>query len=230
MHPVHDLQRRKRRAIAILKQHGRREGVLFVDAARYPRHSGDGNGEQPQPPPLQQNVRDELGRHHHHRYYCYDNNGNSASGNIKDKASQQRRYHAHSSPQFPHLVGRWDPWASPRQGADQEDGHKQALPQPDRSPSHPLIGHLPSSLLSLAAGIDGLNVCYLCDCEHCVVLDNFSEEECLCCREMGDPVTAAQPEGCVTENPEFHLKSKHRCAPYFEQFVDQDQLHQVSRF
>ncbi|KAH7943686.1 hypothetical protein HPB52_009996 [Rhipicephalus sanguineus] len=30
------------------------------------------------------------GRHHHHRYYCY-NNGNSASGNIKDKASQQRR-------------------------------------------------------------------------------------------------------------------------------------------
>ncbi|XP_049274318.1 uncharacterized protein LOC125759503 [Rhipicephalus sanguineus] len=69
-----------------------------------------------------------------------------------------------------------------------------------------------------------------CDCEHCVVLDNFSEEECLCCREMGDPVTAAQPEGCVTENPEFHLKSKHRCAPYFEQFVDQDQLHQVSRF
>ncbi|KAH7976270.1 hypothetical protein HPB52_010439 [Rhipicephalus sanguineus] len=97
MHPVHDLQRRKRRAIAILKQHGRREGVLFVDAARYSRHSGDGNGEQPQPPPLQQNVRDELGCHHHHRYYCYDNNGNSASANIKDKASQQRRSHKSNS-------------------------------------------------------------------------------------------------------------------------------------
>ncbi|XP_049271916.1 uncharacterized protein LOC125758604 [Rhipicephalus sanguineus] len=69
-----------------------------------------------------------------------------------------------------------------------------------------------------------------CDRKHCVVLDNFSEEECLCYREMEDPVTAAQPEGCVTENPEFHLVSKHRCAPYVEQFVDQDQLHQVSRF
>ncbi|KAH7984327.1 hypothetical protein HPB52_019402 [Rhipicephalus sanguineus] len=31
------------------------------------------------------------GRHDHHRYYCYDNNGNSASGNINDKAGQQRR-------------------------------------------------------------------------------------------------------------------------------------------
>ncbi|KAH7969736.1 hypothetical protein HPB52_021704 [Rhipicephalus sanguineus] len=67
-----------------------------------------------------------------------------------------------------------------------------------------------------------------CDCEHCVVLDNFSEEECLCSREMGDPVTAAQPEGCVTENPEFHHVSEHRCAPYYEQFVDRDQLHPVS--
>ncbi|XP_037528557.1 P2X purinoceptor 7-like [Rhipicephalus sanguineus] len=44
-----------------------------------------------------------------------------------------------------------------------------------------------------------------CDCGHCVVLDNFSEEECLCCREMGEPVAAAQPEGCITEHPEFHL-------------------------
>ncbi|KAL1424126.1 hypothetical protein MTO96_003624 [Rhipicephalus appendiculatus] len=34
MHPVHDLQRRKCRAVAILKEHGSREGVLFVDAAR----------------------------------------------------------------------------------------------------------------------------------------------------------------------------------------------------
>ncbi|KAH7956694.1 hypothetical protein HPB52_011774 [Rhipicephalus sanguineus] len=41
----------------------------------------------------------------------------------------------------------------------------------------------------------------LCDCGHCVALDNFSEEECLCCREMGDPVTAAQPEGCITGHP-----------------------------
>ncbi|KAH7955915.1 hypothetical protein HPB52_004986 [Rhipicephalus sanguineus] len=69
----------------------------------------------------------------------------------------------------------------------------------------------------------------VCDCEHCVVLDNFSEEECLCCREMGDPVTAAQLKD-ASENPEFHLVSKHRCAPYIEQFVDQDQLHPVSRF
>ncbi|KAH7939391.1 hypothetical protein HPB52_011700 [Rhipicephalus sanguineus] len=51
-----------------------------------------------------------------------------------------------------------------------------------------------------------------CDCGHCVVLDNFGEEECLCCREMGDPVTAVQPEGCITEHPEFHLVS-HRRAP-----------------
>ncbi|KAH7938795.1 hypothetical protein HPB52_000430 [Rhipicephalus sanguineus] len=27
------------------------------------------------------------GRHHHHRYYCYDNNGNSASGNIRQGQS-----------------------------------------------------------------------------------------------------------------------------------------------
>lgn len=37
MHPVHDAERRRCRAEAILKDHGRREGVLFVDAARYPR-------------------------------------------------------------------------------------------------------------------------------------------------------------------------------------------------
>ncbi|XP_049528158.1 uncharacterized protein LOC125947453 [Dermacentor silvarum] len=43
-----------------------------------------------------------------------------------------------------------------------------------------------------------------CDCGHCVVLSNFTESECLCCREMGDPVTAAQPEGCITAHPEFH--------------------------
>ncbi|KAH7978047.1 hypothetical protein HPB49_004310 [Dermacentor silvarum] len=44
-----------------------------------------------------------------------------------------------------------------------------------------------------------------CDCGHCVVLSNFTESECLCCCEMGDPVTAAQPEGCITEHPEFHI-------------------------
>ncbi|KAH7979830.1 hypothetical protein HPB49_011484 [Dermacentor silvarum] len=37
MHPAHDVQRRKRRAVAILEEHGKREGVLFVDATRYPR-------------------------------------------------------------------------------------------------------------------------------------------------------------------------------------------------
>ncbi|KAH7935112.1 hypothetical protein HPB52_004356 [Rhipicephalus sanguineus] len=42
------------------------------------------------------------------------------------------------------------------------------------------------------------------DCGHCGVL-NFSEEECLCCREMEQPVTAAQLEKCITEHPEFHL-------------------------
>ncbi|KAH7947110.1 hypothetical protein HPB52_007541 [Rhipicephalus sanguineus] len=40
-----------------------------------------------------------------------------------------------------------------------------------------------------------------CDCAHCEVLENFSEEECFCCREMGDPMSAAQPEGCITEHP-----------------------------
>ncbi|KAH7985871.1 hypothetical protein HPB52_025340 [Rhipicephalus sanguineus] len=27
-----------------------------------------------------------------------------------------------------------------------------------------------------------------CECGHWMILDNFSEEECLCCREVGDPV------------------------------------------
>lgn len=34
MHPMHDVERRKCRAEAILKNHGRRDGALFVDAAR----------------------------------------------------------------------------------------------------------------------------------------------------------------------------------------------------
>ncbi|KAH7974839.1 hypothetical protein HPB49_020275 [Dermacentor silvarum] len=34
MHPVYDMQGRKRRGVAILEEHGRREGVLFVDADR----------------------------------------------------------------------------------------------------------------------------------------------------------------------------------------------------
>ncbi|KAH7976488.1 hypothetical protein HPB52_014489 [Rhipicephalus sanguineus] len=38
MHPVHNVERRKCRTKTILKNHGAREGVLFVDAARYPRN------------------------------------------------------------------------------------------------------------------------------------------------------------------------------------------------
>ncbi|XP_037512271.2 P2X purinoceptor 7-like [Rhipicephalus sanguineus] len=59
----------------------------------------------------------------------------------------------------------------------------------------------------LRACLGGGGYCFKCECGHCVVLDNFSEEECRCCREMGEPVTAAQPEGCITEHPEFHLLS-----------------------
>ncbi|XP_054928786.2 uncharacterized protein [Dermacentor andersoni] len=61
MHPVHDVQRRIRRAVAILEKHGRQEGVLFVDAARYPRPVGDSPGDEERrpPPPLQGNVRGE---------------------------------------------------------------------------------------------------------------------------------------------------------------------------
>ncbi|KAH7933655.1 hypothetical protein HPB49_014994 [Dermacentor silvarum] len=57
MHPAHDVQRRKRRAVAILEEHERREGVLFVDAARYPRPAGnvdDDEGRRP-PSPLRRN-------------------------------------------------------------------------------------------------------------------------------------------------------------------------------
>lgn len=63
MHPVHDVQRRKRRGEAILKAHGRREGVLFVDAAKYPRPAGDSDGDGGRPPPplplVQPTDRDE---------------------------------------------------------------------------------------------------------------------------------------------------------------------------
>ncbi|KAH6942032.1 hypothetical protein HPB50_027476 [Hyalomma asiaticum] len=37
MHPVHDAGRRRWRAEATLRSHGRRDRVLFVDAARYPK-------------------------------------------------------------------------------------------------------------------------------------------------------------------------------------------------
>ncbi|KAH6945056.1 hypothetical protein HPB50_006977 [Hyalomma asiaticum] len=37
MHPVHDAGRRRCRAEAFLRSHGRQDGVLFVDAARYPK-------------------------------------------------------------------------------------------------------------------------------------------------------------------------------------------------
>ncbi|KAH6947187.1 hypothetical protein HPB50_017500 [Hyalomma asiaticum] len=39
MHPVHDAGRRRCRAEAILRSHGRRDGVFFVDAARYPKNT-----------------------------------------------------------------------------------------------------------------------------------------------------------------------------------------------
>ncbi|KAG0426436.1 hypothetical protein HPB47_026455 [Ixodes persulcatus] len=42
-----------------------------------------------------------------------------------------------------------------------------------------------------------------CSCNHCVVLDNGTEAECLCCRDMGSALTRVQPAGCITEHPEF---------------------------
>ncbi|XP_049523901.1 P2X purinoceptor 7-like [Dermacentor silvarum] len=44
-----------------------------------------------------------------------------------------------------------------------------------------------------------------CECGHCQVLPNFRELECVCCREMGAPVTVAQPQGCITEHPDFNV-------------------------
>ncbi|XP_075531203.1 uncharacterized protein LOC142564187 isoform X2 [Dermacentor variabilis] len=44
-----------------------------------------------------------------------------------------------------------------------------------------------------------------CECGHCQVLANFLEHECLCCREMGAPVSLAQPQGCITEHPDFNV-------------------------
>ncbi|KAL1423499.1 hypothetical protein MTO96_000025 [Rhipicephalus appendiculatus] len=44
-----------------------------------------------------------------------------------------------------------------------------------------------------------------CECGHCQVLANFRAVECLCCREMGAPVTTAQPHGCITEHQDFSV-------------------------
>ncbi|KAH8009186.1 hypothetical protein HPB51_012684 [Rhipicephalus microplus] len=60
MHPAHDLQRRKCRAAAILKAHGSQEGVLFVNAARYPLSAGGGDGGRSELPPLPVNERGKV--------------------------------------------------------------------------------------------------------------------------------------------------------------------------
>ncbi|XP_040069854.1 P2X purinoceptor 7-like, partial [Ixodes scapularis] len=44
-----------------------------------------------------------------------------------------------------------------------------------------------------------------CNCNHCVVLDNGTEAECLCCRDMGSALTRVQPTGCIPEHPEFSM-------------------------
>ncbi|XP_054928958.1 uncharacterized protein [Dermacentor andersoni] len=44
-----------------------------------------------------------------------------------------------------------------------------------------------------------------CECAHCQVLANFLEPECPCCREMGASVSLPQPQGCMTEHPDFNL-------------------------
>ncbi|KAH7931628.1 hypothetical protein HPB49_026334 [Dermacentor silvarum] len=45
----------------------------------------------------------------------------------------------------------------------------------------------------------------MCECGHCQVLPNFRELECVCCREMGAPLTVAQPQGCISEHPDFNV-------------------------
>ncbi|XP_065287219.2 uncharacterized protein [Dermacentor albipictus] len=44
-----------------------------------------------------------------------------------------------------------------------------------------------------------------CECGQCQVLTNFLEQECLCCREMGAPVTVAQSQGCIMEHPDLNV-------------------------
>ncbi|XP_040072827.1 P2X purinoceptor 7-like [Ixodes scapularis] len=44
-----------------------------------------------------------------------------------------------------------------------------------------------------------------CNCKHCVVLDNGTEAECLCCRDMGSALTRVQPTGCIPEHPELSM-------------------------
>ncbi|KAM7289569.1 hypothetical protein ISCGN_029698 [Ixodes scapularis] len=44
-----------------------------------------------------------------------------------------------------------------------------------------------------------------CSCNHCVVIDNGTEAECICCHDMGLVLTRVQPAGCITEHPEFSM-------------------------
>ncbi|XP_040064849.1 P2X purinoceptor 7-like [Ixodes scapularis] len=44
-----------------------------------------------------------------------------------------------------------------------------------------------------------------CSCNNCGILENGTEGECICCREMGTALTRVQPAGCITEHPEFSM-------------------------
>ncbi|KAG0443884.1 hypothetical protein HPB47_014425 [Ixodes persulcatus] len=44
-----------------------------------------------------------------------------------------------------------------------------------------------------------------CSCNNCGILENGTEGECICCREMGTVLTRVQPAGCITEHPEFSM-------------------------
>ncbi|KAL1448017.1 hypothetical protein MTO96_028302 [Rhipicephalus appendiculatus] len=59
-----------------------------------------------------------------------------------------------------------------------------------------------SSVVSGDEAVGGPAVATL---EHRLVLANFRDIECLCCREMGAPVTTAQPHGCITEHRDFSV-------------------------